>query len=321
VRIAWTKPLFAWDCLDDDPDLKTIELFLKLLPDGKLLDALVRARGRGRRDYSVHVLWGVVVLTPLLRHTSFAATLAELGRNPSLRRLIGVESTERVPKPWNVTRFLAVLGTEPFLGLMRGAFDTLVRNLGECVPDLGRRLAGDAPGLSARPGRAAGEANPDGLPEPTGGRKEYTDEEGKVTKVVEWFGYKLHLLVDVVHEVVVAYRVNSANAGDNEELPALVDEAEANLPASDDAKAPRKGKPSRIETLTYDKAADDGAVHADLAGRGIKPVIQNRALWKDQFERMLPGHSPVKIVLVAIPVQPRAVRSLTVCWPAAESWL
>ena len=290
MRIAWTKPLFAWDCLDDDPDLKTIELFLKHLPDGKLLEALVRARGRGRRDYPVRVLWGVVLLTPLLRHTSFAATLAELRRNPSLRRLIGVESTERVPKPWNVTRFLAVLGTEPFLGLMRGVFDTLVRNLGECVPDLGRRVAGDATGLSARPGRAAGEANPDGLPEPTGGHKEYTDEEGKVTKVIEWFGYKLHLLVDVVHEVVVAYRVSSANAGDNQELPALVDEAEANLPASDDAKAPRKGKPSRIETLTYDKAADDGAVHADLAERGIKPVIQNRTLWKEESERMLPGH-------------------------------
>jgi len=27
--------------------------------------------------------------------------------------------------------------------------------------------------------------------------EEYTDDEGKVTKVVEWFGYKLHLLVDV----------------------------------------------------------------------------------------------------------------------------
>jgi hypothetical protein len=37
--------------------------------------------------------------------------------------------------------------------------------------------------------------------------KEYRDDEGKVTKVVEWFGYKLHLLVDAKHEVVLAYEV------------------------------------------------------------------------------------------------------------------
>ena len=49
-----------------------------------------------------------------------------------------------------------------------------------------------------------------------------------MTKVVEWFGFKLHLLVDVKHEVSLAYK--------------------------------------------------------------IKPVIQNRSLWKDEHERMLPGH-------------------------------
>ncbi|MEK6778945.1 MAG: transposase [Candidatus Deferrimicrobiota bacterium] len=299
MRIAWTKPIFAWDCLDDDPDLKTIEAFLHLLPDGRLLEALARARGRGRDDYPVGVLWGVVLLTPLLRHTAFAQTLAELRRNPSLRRLLGIESADDVPHDWNVTRFLKVLGTEPFLTLAREVFDTLVRRLAEAVPDLGRRLAGDATALSAREGRAKKEDdNPDGLPEPAGGRKEYTDDEGKVVKVVTWFGYKLHLLVDVLHEVVVAYRVSSAKDGDNELLPALVDEAAANLPVPAEGQAaPRPPKPageparSRIETLAYDKAADDGEVHGDLAEHGIKPVIQNRALWKTEPERMLPGHN------------------------------
>jgi hypothetical protein len=31
------------------------------------------------------------------------------------------------------------------------------------------------------------------------------DAEGKVTKVFEWFGYKLHLIVDVKHEVALVY--------------------------------------------------------------------------------------------------------------------
>ncbi len=42
------------------------------------------------------------------------------------------------------------------------------------------------------------------MPQASGGRKEYHDAEGEVTKVVEWFGFKLHLLVDVKHEVVLS---------------------------------------------------------------------------------------------------------------------
>lgn len=290
VRIAWTKPLFAWDCLEDSPSLATIRSFLELLPDGRLLEAVRRARGRGRNDYPVGVLWGVVVLTPLLRHTSFAQTLAELRRNPPLRRLVGIKGEEDVPQAWNVTRFLKVLGTEPFLGMVREAFARLVRLLADAVPELGRRVAWDSTGLSARLSQAMKEeANPDGLPEASGGRKEYTDETGKVVKVVEWFGYKLHVLVETVHEVVVAYRVSSANEADNEVLPLLVEEAVANLPAPA-AKPGQRQRRSRIETLAYDKAADDEEVHAFLTDYGIKPVIENRSLWKGERERMLPGH-------------------------------
>ena len=118
-----------------------------------------------------------------------------------------------------------------------------------------------------------------GLPQASGGRKEYKDDAGRVTHVLEWFGYKLHLLVDTRHEVSLAYRISSTKVGDNEALPELVDQGMANLPAR------------RIETLAYDKAADDHKVHEKLDESGIKPVIQNRAVWKDETERMLPGHN------------------------------
>jgi len=277
--VAWTRPLFQWDELDDSPDLKTIRNFLRILPDAKLLAALRRARGRGRNDYPVHVLWGVVVLTPLLRHTSYTQTLAELARNPSLARLVGIESPEDVPKAWNVSRFLDVLGREPFLTILREMFDELVRTTAEEVEELGCRLAGDAMSLLGRRGRSGRE---EGLPGPTGGRKEYEDESGRVVKVYEWFGYKLHVLVDTLHEVVVAYRVSSANVADNKMLGELLAQAERNLPGSD-------GR-SRIETLAYDRAADDGDIYRQLVERGVKPVIVNRRLWRDEKERLLPGH-------------------------------
>src|SRR5271166_71479 len=63
------KPLFAWDCLEDSPSLQTIKGLLAALPDGKLLNSLRAARGKGRDDYPVSVLWGVVVLRVALRHT------------------------------------------------------------------------------------------------------------------------------------------------------------------------------------------------------------------------------------------------------------
>jgi hypothetical protein len=97
--------------------------------------------------------------------------------------------------------------------------------------------------------------------------------------VVEWFGYKLHLLVDVRHELALAYRITEPAVGDNQMIAALLEQARANVPEG------------RIESLAYDKAADDEAVHRLLHKAGIKPLIENRALWKGEPERMLPGHT------------------------------
>jgi hypothetical protein len=284
MRIPVTRPLFAWDCLEDSPSLRTVRDFLDALPDAKLLEALRRWRGRGRDDYPVTALWGVCVLTPLLRHISVEATLAELRRNKGLRKLLGIDSEGQVPKKWNVSRFQKVLGSPPHLSLLREVFDVMVRRLAEAVPELGGRTAGDATGLSARPQRSKGPRGD--LDPPTGGRKEYLDDEGKVTKVVEWFGYKLHLLVDVDHEVALGYQVSSANRGDNELLPTLVEQARANL--GDEVE--EHPEVSRMQTLAYDKAADTEAVHELLHDSDIKPLVEMRSLWKGEHERMLPGH-------------------------------
>ena len=50
MRIAVTKPLFAWDCLEDSPSLGTIRRFLESLPDARLLESLRRQRGQEVRQ-------------------------------------------------------------------------------------------------------------------------------------------------------------------------------------------------------------------------------------------------------------------------------
>jgi len=276
MRIAPTKPLFAWDSLEDSPSLGTIRRFLESLPDGKLIESLRRHRGRGRDDYSGPSQWGVLLLTVLLRHTSIESCLGELRRNEGLRRLIGMESESKVPKGYNMSRFLSVLGREPHRGLLKGIFDQMTSAMAQVVGDLGKESAGDSTALSARPGDPQ---DNDGLPMPSGGRKEYFDEKGNVTSAFEWLGYKLHLLVDKKHEVALAYEVAAPSVSDAEMIPALVEGAS------------RLCGSGRIKTLAYDKAADDNKTHEYLHDKKIQPLIENRSLWKQEMERMLPGHN------------------------------
>ena len=281
MRIYMTERLFPWDVMDDFPDLRTIRDFLRAVPDAGLLESLRSARGHGRNDCPVDTAWGVLLLTIALRHPHIEATLGELKRNSDLGRLIGIPDTSRVPRAWNISRFLKVLGQEPHLSLLREVFDQIVQALGETVPDLGVDTSGDSAWLSARRIRSQQKDQKKaerGLPQPTAGRKEYKDETGKVVQVYEWFGYKFHILVDRRHEVALAYRITSTKKGDNELLPELVRQAQRNLP---------KG---RIKSLAYDKAADDSKVHELLHAERIKPLIEIRKLWTEESEKMLPGH-------------------------------
>jgi hypothetical protein len=261
--------------------------FWKPFPNHTLLESLRAARGKGRDDYPVEVLWGTLLLSIALRHVSVDACLEELKRNPALRLFIGIESEDDVAGPDNVSRFLAPLGEEPHLPHLRAIFDVQVSRLGKVVGDFGKDTAGDSTGLSGRAAVSkklhAAEIE-QGLPQPAGGRKEYKDDDGNVSHVVEWFGYKLHLLVDVKHEVALAYHITDTKAGDNERIAELLEQAKCNLP------------PDRIHTLAYGKAADDSAVHEFLHEGQIAPIIQNRHFQLEEPEKVLGGRTPLNIV-------------------------
>lgn len=283
IDIPNTAPIFAWKYLDDSPTLQDIDRLLRAVPDRPLIDALKAHRGKGRNDYPVETCWGVLLLTGILRHPTIEATLAELRRNGALRTRLGILGEEEVPKACTMSRFTKTLGRPEFLELLQATFAQMVGELADEVPNLGRHTAGDSTALKARRDRAT--AHPD-LPQPSGGRKEYRDDDGEVTKVIEWFGYKLHLLVDTDHEVALAYRVTGANTDDARTLPAVLDSALEALPEG------------RLETLAYDKAADGLPFHQELAERHIRPVVEIRSQWHGEPYRELPGNPerPVPIV-------------------------
>src|SRR5438128_2355941 len=228
MQLYVSDPLFAWARLEDHPELSTLCLLLEVLPDQALIAGLEQARGKGRDDFPSPVLWGTVVFTIALRHPSFASCIAELNRNPMLYRLLGIAAVKDIPNDYNLSRFVEVLGQEPHLSQLRKVFDVLVGRLGIAVPDLGKHVAGDSAALNGRPKKnpdAVAEEVEQGLPQPCGGRKEYKDETGTVVKVVEWNGYKHHLLVDVKHEVPLAYNITNPKVGDNEQIKPLLEQA------------------------------------------------------------------------------------------------
>jgi hypothetical protein len=278
MRLCTTDPLFAWAKLPDSPSLLALRLLLDLLPDVSLLAALRRYRGKGRNDYPVHLLWRIHLTRYLLRHLTMESCLAELERNPALRRVVGIEPGQAVPEAWNMSRFLEVLGRPEHLALLEQMFGQMAGRLGQAVEGLGQDLAGDSAALSARGDPPGADPGVTPLPQPDGSRKEYKDDNGHVTKVYEWFGYKFHLLVDIQHEVVLAWKITPATGNDAQMIPVLLAQAQEALP------------PGRIQSLAYDKAADDEKTYGLLHHQKIKPLIQNRALWKEEPERLLPNH-------------------------------
>ena len=86
------------------------------------------------------------------------------------------------------------------------------------------------------------------LPQPGRGRKRYTDEQGKVVRVYQWFGYELHSLVDVKHEVVPAWQITSAEGeatGDGSVLAGLLEAARQLLPGGGCRRWRTTGRPTR----------------------------------------------------------------------------
>ena len=77
--------------------------------------------------------------------------------------------------------------------------------------------------------------------------------------------------------MALAYHVTPASQADNLHVGELVQQARGSLPEE------------RIESLAYDKACDDTAVHEALAGHGIRPIIQQRSMWEDKESRVLEG--------------------------------
>ncbi len=290
ATIPQTK-LFDWRQIDGASDLDRLRLVLAALPDEDFMVLLEQRRDRGRDDYPVRPTWNALLAGIVFQHAHAASLLRELWRNAELRELCGFDPAKgaaAVPSEDAFGRFLRVVIAHR--GKLLAIFDRLVNDLARELPELGAKLAVDSKGIRSfgnpvrdeakRQGDAAGDRRRD--VDADWGTKTYKGQhkDGSTwEKLVRWFGYKLHLLVDTVHELPLAFSLTKASAPDCPETLPLLDQLRGRHPAVVE----------RAEELAADKAYDSGELHEELYERyGIKPVVDIRKLWKgDETTRPL----------------------------------
>ncbi|KUK65386.1 MAG: hypothetical protein XD84_0590 [Desulfotomaculum sp. 46_80] len=169
-------------------------------------------------------------------------------------------------------------------------FEKLVEQLQELLPDFSKHLAVDSKAISSAAQGKNGNQTPNGRRDTDAdyGKKEYRGQNKNGSlweKIVKWFGYKLHSVVDATYELPVAYKVTKASASDITEGHALLEQMEEK----------QLEILKTAETLVGDKGYDDTKLIKKCWDQyQIKPVIDIRNMWKDGEEtRLLNGRTNV----------------------------
>ena len=273
------QKLFRWEDVERSPEIQRLRWVLEVLPDEGLLQILEVERKGRRDDYPLRAVWNSILAGIVYQHGSIESLRRELLRNGELREVCGFEvakGARAVPSKDAYSGFLKKL--ERHSEKMQGMFDTLVGELHKELPELGEHVAVDSKHLHTY---ARGKKDPAQSAdlEADWGTKTYrgTRKDGSLwEKRVQWFGYKVHLLVDTTYELPVGYSVSRASRADVNELLPLVD------------KAQEKHFGRKIQTLCGDKAYDSQSHIEELyESHGISPVIDICNHWRDGEETKL----------------------------------
>ena len=285
MAIIPQQRLFSWEQIEGLGDLERFVLALNYLPDEKLMVLLESRRGLGRDDYPVRAMWNALLAGIVYQHCSVASLLRELLRNAQLRHLCGFD---KVPTPWAFSRFLSKLLSleEEIMAI----FNDLIEQLTTELPDFGENLAIDGKAIPTHTKPHKEDKDPDGRRDTDAdfGKKVYRgrhEDGSKWKKVVSWFGYRLHVIVDSKYELPVAFNVTKASPAEGPQAHLLLNEMEMT-------------HPELIERCRYfsgDRGYDDGKLICRLwDDYNTRPIIDIRNMWKDgEQTRLLNSKSNV----------------------------
>ncbi len=288
MSIIPQQTLFVWDDeIENLGDLERLRLVIEYIPDEELMQMLEKQRGKGRNDYPVRAMWNSILAGVVYQHPSIESLRRELARNGQLRLMCGFYQ-KPVPPAWVYTRFLKKLFEHE--EEIEKIFKKLVEELYKLLPDFGKDLAIDSKAISSLATGINKNQKTDGRRDKDAawGKKEYRgirEDKSVWEKIIKWFGYKLHLIVDANYELPVAYSVTKASESDISQAHQMIDKLEKERPQI----------LKHCNTIEADRGYDDTKLIQKLYDQHkIKPVIDIRNMWKDPDKtRSLPGYENV----------------------------
>jgi transposase len=208
------QSLFVWNEIEELGDLKRLQLVIETMPDESLMQKLEKRRKHGRNDDPIRGMWNSLLAGIVFQHPSIESLRRELSRNAQLRMVCGLT---KVPTSSAYSRFMAMLLKEQ--KAIDEMFVRLVEEISEELPEFGKHLAMDSKAIASFATRKNRHQKRDGRRDLDAdyGKKVYRGKKEDGTpweKIVSWFGYKLHLIVDAMYELPVFYSVTKASTSD-----------------------------------------------------------------------------------------------------------
>lgn len=275
MAIIPQQTFFVWSEIENLGDLERLNLVIEYMPDEELMETLEKERGKGRDDFPVRAMWNSILAGVVYQHLSIESLRRELSRNGQLRIMCGFHKG-KVPNAYVYSRFLnKLLEKEEEI---KEIFNKLVDKLEELLPGFGMNLAIDGKAISSLSKRENKNKERDGRRDVDAdwAKKEYEGirEDGTAwSKIVKWFGYRLHLIVDADYELPVAYELTKASTSEVKQAHKMIDNLNDKHPKLIE----------RCETLEADRGYDDIKLYKKLWDEYlIKPVIDIRNMWKDK---------------------------------------
>jgi transposase len=270
------SPLFDFEAFIKEKSQSRLIGILEVLPAEKLLIAIEQEHWTGRKGYAVRGMWAALIAGLLNQCHSLADVVRLLKRDKETRLVCGF-SKDDMPGEDALGRFLKKLVKHA--ALFDEFIGDLVNKLRELLPGFGSKLAIDSTDILAY---ANGyREHPADIDARWGAKKkghsktknkaegEKKKGEKKEPDVYYWFGYKLHLVIDALYELPLAFILTPANEADTTYLKPLLQKAEADQ---------EKTRPEMIITdKGYDSRENNTYVYKECGATPIIPIPE----WKE----------------------------------------
>ncbi len=224
------SPLFDFDTFIARKSNDRLIIVLEALPAEGLISVLEKEHWTGRKGYSVRGMWSALIAGLLRRANSLADVVRLLERDKDTRMVCGF-SKDNIPSQDALGRFLKKLVEHE--DLLEKCFADLVKEARQLLPGFGIKLAVDSTDIKADSnGHCQNPSDKEARWGAKGAGHHSGPAKDKQRDLYYWFGYKLHLVVDVRYELPVSFKLTPANESDTTHMEALLKKAGADQPES-----------------------------------------------------------------------------------------